>query len=207
MDTTEDVMTAGRATPSPFRRPPSPKPTPSAGNARIQPRRPSLQSTATAAAPTAAPDLAPDATTQAVPIGSVTPQQYERLRRTGARWFFWVGGLTLINALMPFAGQTMRFIIGLGTTELVTGLAVRSGRGWTPAILLDLIFIGGFFLLGHLALKGHRWAYTVGIAVYGLDGLIFLLGQRWIGLGFHVFVLVMMINGLHAARKLDARSG
>jgi len=196
MDTTEDVMTAGRATPSPFRRPPSPKP-----------RRPVLESTAPAAALTAAPDAAPDATTQAVPIKSVTPQQYERLRRTGARWFFWVGGLTLINALMRFTGQTMRFIIGLGTTELVTGLAARSGRGWTPAILLDVIFIGGFFLLGHLALKGHRLAYAIGIAVYGLDGLIFLLGQRWIGLGFHVFVLVMMINGLHAARKLDTRSG
>ena len=188
MDTTEDVM-AGRATPSPFRRPPSPKPM------------------AAAAALTAAPDAAPDATTQAGPIKSVTPQQYERLRRTGARWFFWVGGLTLINALMHFTGQTMRFIIGLGTTELVTALAARSGRGWTPAILLDLIFIGGFFLLGHLALKGHRWAYTISIVVYGLDGLIFLLGQRWIGLGFHVFVLVMMINGLHAARKLDAPSG
>ncbi len=207
MDTTEDVMTAGRATPSPFRRPPSPKPTPLTGNARTQPRRPVLESTAPAAALTAAPDAAPDATTQAVPIKSVTPQQYERLRRTGARWFFWVGGLTLINALMRFTGQTMRFIIGLGTTELVTGLAARSGRGWTPAILLDVIFIGGFFLLGHLALKGHRLAYAIGIAVYGLDGLIFLLGQRWIGLGFHVFVLVMMINGLHAARKLDTRSG
>ena len=198
MDTTEDVMTAGRATPSPFRRP-APKPVLSARGGSLH--APALQPAPAARAMTTAG--ASGATAQAVTPVSVKQAQRERLRQIGARWFFWVGALTLINAVMPFTGQTVRFVIGLGTTQIVTGLAARSGRGWAPAILLDLIFIGGFFLLGHLALKGQRWAYAVGIAVYGLDGLIFLLGHRWMGLGFHLFVLFMMIKGFQAARPLD----
>jgi hypothetical protein len=40
--------------------------------------------------------------------------------------------------------------------------------------------------------------------VYALDGLIFLAARNWIGLGFHVFVLVMVFKGLQAAHQLDA---
>jgi hypothetical protein len=46
--------------------------------------------------------------------------------------------------------------------------------------------------------------FAVGLAVYGLDGLTFLAVRNWIGLGFHVFVLVMVFKGLQAARQLDA---
>ena len=45
---------------------------------------------------------------------------------------------------------------------------------------------------------------AVGFAVYALDGLIFLAVRNWIGLGFHVFVLVMVFKGLQAAHQLDA---
>jgi hypothetical protein len=46
--------------------------------------------------------------------------------------------------------------------------------------------------------------FAVCLAVYGLDRLTFLAVRNWIGLGFHVFVLVMVFNGLQAARQLDA---
>jgi len=39
--------------------------------------------------------------------------------------------------------------------------------------------------------------------VYGLDGFTFLAVRNWIGLGLHVFVLVMVFKGLQAARQLD----
>ena len=135
---------------------------------------------------------------------TVEQQQLERRRRLGAGWFYWVAGISLTNAVITLAGQHWRFIIGLGTTQLATGLAVRTGRGWPPAVLLDLVLIGGFILLGYLALQGRPWAFAVGFAVYALDGLIFLAARHWIGLGFHVFVLVMVFKGLQAARQLDA---
>jgi len=103
-----------------------------------------------------------------------------------------VAGISLINAVITLADQHWRFIIGLGATQMATGLAVRTGRGWTPAILLDLVLvlIGGFMLLGYLALQRQLWAFAVGFAVCALDWLVFLAARNWIGLGFHVFVLM-----------------
>ena len=105
-----------------------------------------------------------------------------------------MAGISLINAVITLADQHWRLIIGLGATQMATGLAVRTGRGWTPAILLDLVLvlvlIGGFMLLGYLALQRQLWAFAVGFAVCALDGLVFLAARNWIGLGFHVFVLM-----------------
>jgi hypothetical protein len=196
MDTTENVMTTGAA-PSPFRRPTQSKPASSAGNARSGAPMPWPRPAPTAPA-------APVATAPSLTAGTIEQQQLERRRRLGAGWFYWVAGISLINAVITLAGQHWRFIIGLGTTQVVTGLAVRAGRGWALAILLDLVLIGGFVVLGYLALQRHLWAFAVGFAVYALDGLIFLAARHWIGLGFHVFVLVMVFKGLQAAHQLDA---
>jgi len=137
---------------------------------------------------------------------SVEQQQLERRRRIGARWFYWVAGISLVNAVVALAGQHWRFIVGLGTTQVVNGLAARTGHGWAPAILLDLLLIGGFVLLGYLALQRQHWAFPVGIGVYALDGLIFLAARHWVGLAFHVFVLIMIGKGFQAARQLDRSS-
>jgi hypothetical protein len=91
---------------------------------------------------------------------TVEQQQLERRRRLGAGWFYWVAGISLTNAVITLAGQHWRFTIGLGTTQLATGLAVRTGRGWPPTILLDLVLIGGFILLGYLALQGQLWPFA-----------------------------------------------
>jgi len=47
------------------------------------------------------------------------------------------------------------------------------------------------------------WAFAVGAVVYALDGLIFLGLRDWVGVAFHVFVLVMTVHGLDAARRLS----
>ncbi len=197
MDTTENVMTTGAGVPSPFRRPAQSKLAPSAGSARsgapIQRPRP---------VPTA--PAAPVAIASGLTAGTIEHQQLERRSRIGARWFYWVSGISLVNAVITLAGLHWRFIVGLGATQVATGLAVRAGRGWAAAVILDLVLIGGFAVLGYLALQKHLWAFAVGFAVYALDGLIFLAARNWIGLGFHVFVLVMVFKGLQAAHQLDA---
>jgi hypothetical protein len=197
MDTTENVMTTGAAAPSPFRRPAQSKPAPNAWNPRSGAPMPRPRPAPTT--PTAPAAAAPGSA-----AGTIEQPQLERRRRIGARWLYWVAAVSLINTVVAVAGQHWRFIIGLGTTQVATGLAVRAGRGWAPALLLDLVLIGGFVLLGYLALQGQLWALAVGFAVYALDGLIFLAGRNWIGLGFHVFVLVVIFKGLQAAQHLAA---
>jgi hypothetical protein len=202
METPENVMTAGGAAPSPFRRPSLPKPAPGpgapVGTPNLAPRP-----LPTVSAMIGAPPASGASALTTAPL-TAEQQQLERRRRLGAGWFYWVAGISLLNALITLAGLHWRFIVGLGTTQVATGLAVRAGRGWATAILLDVVLIGGFAVLGYLALQKHLWAFAVGIAVYGLDGLIFLAVRNWIGLGFHVFVLVMVFKGLQAARQLDA---
>ena len=203
METPENVMTAGHAAPSPFRRPPQPKAAPGPLDARIGAPGRAPRSTPTVSATISAPP-ASVAGAPASPALTMDQQQLERRRRIGGGWFYWVAGISFINAVITLAGLHWRFIVGLGTTQVATGLAVRAGRGWAAAILLDLLLIGGFAVLGYLALQKRLWAFAVGIAVYALDGLIFLAARNWIGLGFHVFVLVMVCKGLQAARQLDA---
>jgi hypothetical protein len=201
MELSQNTVTDAGTASSPFsRRPPQPKSIPSA---RI-------------AAPNLAPQSAPSAPTMrtapaVVPgpgsiTGSVEQQQLERRRRIAARWFYWIAGVSLVNTVVALAGEHWRFIIGLGTTQVVNGLAARTGQGWAPAILLDLLLIGGFVLLGYLALQRQHWAFPVGIGVYALDGLIFVAARHWVGLAFHVFVLIMIGKGFQAARQLDRPS-
>jgi MFS family permease len=127
----------------------------------------------------------------------------EAQRRSGAQWFYWVAGLSLINSVVALAGQEWRFILGLGITQLVQEMAQESGSAGTAAGVVGLVFIACFALLGHRAVDGRRWAFVVGMVVYGLDGVIFLLAQHWIGVGFHVFALVMIGKGYVAARQLE----
>ena len=188
--------------PSPFKRPaPSRPPTaPSMGAAAPAVR---LVTSASAAQPAWPPSPATSAT--AGPA-SVERQQIEAQSRRGALWFYWIAGLSLVNSVVALAGLNWRFIIGLGMSQIVDTLATRSGRGLSAAILFDALLIGGFVLLGRLAVRGHAWAFLVGVALYGLDGLICLLVHDWLGVGFHVFVVILILKGFQAARQLGTRA-
>jgi len=188
--------------PSPFKRP-APSTAPAAPSMGVAAPTVRLV-TSVPPAPPASP--ASPATAAAGTAASTEHQQLEAQSRRGAFWFYWIAGLSLVNSVVAFAGLNWRFIIGLGMSQIVDTLATRSGRGWTAAILFDALLIGGFVLLGTLAVRGHAWAFLVGVSLYGLDGLISLLVHDWLGLGFHVFVVIMILKGFQAARHLAARA-
>jgi hypothetical protein len=119
--------------------------------------------------------------------------------RSGGSWFYWVAGLSLINSLLPFFHLGVGFIIGLGFTRVIDH-ELREANG--VALLLDLLVAGLFVLFGVFANKGHRWAFVVGMALFSLDGVIFLLWRDWLGVGFHVFVLYCLFRGFTACQRL-----
>ena len=127
----------------------------------------------------------------------------EGQRRSGGQWFYWIAGLSLINAVVAFTGQEWRFIIGLGITEVVHQLAEESGGAGMKAGLAGLVVIAIFAALGQRAVRGSCWAFVVGMVLYALDGAIFLLVQDWVGVGFHAFALVVILRGYLAARQLS----
>ena len=191
----------GGTRPSPFSRPPQPRTTPSFGGSVAAP----LTSTAR---PAGSGFSRPQATTNPVSgptLGDEERTALEGQRRAGGQWFYWVAALSLINSGLALAGQDWRFILGLGVTQIVQELA-KSGNGGTTAGLVSLAAIGIFGVLGYQAVKGAVWAFLVGMTLYALDGVIFLLVPDWLGVGFHAFALAMILRGYLAARRLPART-
>jgi hypothetical protein len=128
--------------------------------------------------------------------------------KKGANWFYWIAALSIVNSIVAQTGSQWNFIVGLGITQLVDGIAVLTGLtvSMTARILLlgfDLIVAGIFAFFGIFANKKHSWAFIVGMVLYALDGLIFLLSVSILSIGFHGYVLFCLYAGLSAAMKLS----
>jgi hypothetical protein len=138
--------------------------------------------------------------------------QLEQKLRAGAGWFTWIAAFTLINSLIFLIGKgSFSFIIGLGATQLIDAFTTGFINGFNGlpqmkffAFLLDIVLIGLFFLFGRLARQGRRWPFIIGMILYGLDSLIFLWVQDYLGLGFHAFALFNLYKGLQALEGLKA---
>lgn len=197
METEANSTEANRkvAGPSPFSRPPQPRAvsTFDRGPAPSRPSGSDLSRSRTSQASLAGPTAASD-----------DRRAVEGQRRSGAQWFYWVAALSLINSVVALAGQQWRFILGLGVTQLVQELAEQSGNAGMKAGLVSLGVIGLFAFLGQRAAQGYHWAFLAGMTLYGLDGLIFLMAQDWIGVAFHAFALMMILRGYSAARRLPS---
>jgi len=136
------------------------------------------------------------------PVGEAR-QTLERQRRNGGQWFYWIAGLSLVNAAIGLAGGEWRFILGLGMTQIVQELA-QTGSAGMKAGLVGLAVVAVFAILGRRAVLGQGWAFVLGMTLYALDGGIFLLIRDWAGAGFHAFALLMITRGYVASRRLSA---
>ncbi len=127
--------------------------------------------------------------------------------KSGANWFYWIAGLTLVNSIIAVGGGDWRFLISLGTTQVIDafGSALAAELGGAPVVIglvLDTFITALFVFFGVLAGKKHLWAYLIGMVVFGLDGLLSLMISDLIGVAAHVFVLFFMIRGYMAGREL-----
>lgn len=127
--------------------------------------------------------------------------------KSGANWFYWIAGLTLITSLIAFFGGGIRFLISLGSTQIIDGIAEGlstevGGGAKVVALVLDIIVAGAFVLFGYLAGQRHLWAYMLGMVLFLLDGLLSLAFQDWIGVLAHGFVLFWLFRGYQAGREL-----
>lgn len=123
--------------------------------------------------------------------------------KSGASWFHWIAGLSLINSIIGLLGSEWGFILGLGITQIFDGLGAALGpAGQAAAFVMDLTVAGGFVALGVLAQKGQQWAFIVGMALYACDALLFLLGMDLLGVGFHALALFFLFRGFKACQQL-----
>ena len=129
----------------------------------------------------------------------------EQRLKGSVSWFYWIAGLSLVNSIAAVSGSDWRFILGLGITQLFDAIGGGfGGAGKIVVLVLDLIAAGVFILFGVFAHKRHTWAFVTGMVLFALDGLIFLLAQDWLGVGFHVLALYFLFRGFKACRELNA---
>ena len=134
-------------------------------------------------------------------------QELTQRFRSGANWFYWIAGLTIVTSLIAFFGGGIRFLVSLGLTQFIDGFAAAlatelGGAVQVVALLLDLVVTGVFVLFGYLAGKKLLWAYVVGMVVFLLDGLLSLAFQDAIGVIAHAVVLFWLFRGYQAGREL-----
>lgn len=132
----------------------------------------------------------------------------EQLQATviaGAKWFYWIAGLSLVNSLMSFFGSDRRFVIGLGITEVVDFMAKGSGAaGGIVHVAVDLFVVGMFVFFGYKACQRIKAAFLTGMIVYVLDAGLLLLGQDFFSVAFHGLALFYIFRGFSANNQLRA---
>ena len=117
--------------------------------------------------------------------------------------FFWIAGLSLVNSIGVAIGVSLVFVVGLGITQLIDGFGEAYGPPTSYlAPIVDLGVAGMFVAFGMLARKGYTWAFVVGMAIYALDAMLYLLVQDWLAIGFHGLFLFYLFQGLRASTDL-----
>jgi hypothetical protein len=123
--------------------------------------------------------------------------------RRGGRWFLTIAVLSGINSLLQVINAPVRFIFGLGVTQVVDAAghgAGQSGMFWTVAI--DGLFIVMLMLCSKWAKAGSQGAFLGGMIAYALDGVLLLLFSMWIDAAVHAYALYMIWQGYSASREL-----
>ena len=148
---------------------------------------------------------APDTAGGTVSSRDLLRFQLLQRRNTGGAWFYWIGGASILNSVLNAAGTQWGLAVGLGVTYLIDEIArVASSTLRTPiyAFLIDIAIAGGFLLIGRAARRGGLGWYAVGIGLYALDGLLFVLVQDFLGIAVHAIGIYGLVSGWRATRSL-----
>jgi hypothetical protein len=131
--------------------------------------------------------------------------------KNGLNWFYWIGGLSIINSIIYQVGGSFTFIVGLGITQFVDVImkTISNDLGLTEGmiiriigIVINLIIAGLFIIAGVIGRKKYRIVIIIGMVAYVLDGLLLLAVGEWLGIAFHLLALWGLWRGLQAIGKL-----
>jgi hypothetical protein len=122
--------------------------------------------------------------------------------RRGASWFFTIAALSGVNSLLQIFDAKIRFVFGLGITQVAGSLARHTTNGTVVLLLVDGLFLGLLLLCGKWAREKSQGAFLGGMTAYALDGLLLVLFGMWIDAAVHAYALYRMWLGYAASREL-----
>jgi hypothetical protein len=118
---------------------------------------------------------------------------------SAARWFWWIAALSLVNTVLYFSGSNTSFVVGLGMTAVVS--VVFSSQAVIAVVLVALL-LGFYFLMGLFAQREKAWAFYLGLALYGIDALIYIRFEDWMSAAFHGYAIFCIVRGVMRLREL-----
>ena len=127
-----------------------------------------------------------------------------------ANWFYWIAGLSLVNLAAIATGANFRFVIGLGFSEMLGGWAknMTETAGSNGAILAACaggVALTAFFAAcGWFARRPSMVAFIIGMVVFALDTVVFVLAKDWIGVAFHAYAIYGLWRGIPAISQYKA---
>jgi hypothetical protein len=125
---------------------------PAGGFSELQPEQ---QTPPTISAASASGQVLPQGAAQNPQQIAADPATVKALH-SGASWFYWIAGLSLINSISALSGSDWRFIFGLGITQIFDGVAEGlPGGGKAIILILDLFVAGLLVMFGVFAYKRH----------------------------------------------------
>ena len=130
--------------------------------------------------------------------------------RNGAKWFYWIAGFSIVNTLIMLVSGGLFFILGLGVTCLADEFAEFNAQKFPETAVVGKVVAFGFSAImslvfcgfGWLALKRYQPLFFLGMVLYLLDGLLFLLLGQLMSAAFHAYALYSMWAGFQAYRQL-----
>jgi uncharacterized membrane protein len=153
----------------------------------------------------------PPSTTPPGPAGppqaiSETAKQAQ-LVRSGANWFIWIAGLSLVNSVLFAIGSNWAFFLGLGATQFVDAFGkeiITGTTGQVLALVVDVLIAGIFVGIAAVSRNGVVWAFIVGMVLIVIDALLLAWITDWAAVAFHGLALYFMFRGFQASRRLAA---
>lgn len=116
--------------------------------------------------------------------------------KKSANWFYWIAGLSLLNSMSILMDSNFGFSFGLGFTQLFDGFLIGISGGYNVwSLIPSIVFSAIFVLIGYYANNYSKVAFIVGMAIYSIDTILFLMVPDYLSIGLHVFALIMIYNG------------
>jgi hypothetical protein len=143
---------------------------------------------------------------------SARSAELEGKLRTGANWFYWVAGLSLVNSAILLSEGDRHFLIGLGVTQFINAIALHWAKQAPETAMVAKVVAGAFTLITAAVVaafglgtnRRYSWLFIAGMILYTIDGLIYVLFEDWLSIAFHVFVLTRLFSGFQACRELNS---
>lgn len=120
----------------------------------------------------------------------------------GVSWFYWIGGLSIVNIGMGFVER--KFIFGLGVSELMQAFALEGASISIPLLAASVAVSLAFMGLGWQARKGKKAFILGGLAFYAADAALLAMESDWISVAFHAYAGYSIFKGYTALKTIAA---